>query len=128
MAKVNVSDKSSAKPSSEKTSSEDTGPAPDLSATVARVRWLMVISALTTAIAIAAVVGVLGYRFFNRGSIAGTIVNGTVFMPKGAHIDSTTISEGRIVVTFDLNGATEVRLFDLKTLQLIGQLNFATER
>ncbi len=124
MPKVNVSDKSSAK-----TESAQTDPASDLSATVARVRWLMVISALTTAIAIAAVVGVIGYRFFNRGnSAAGTIVNGTVFMPKGAHIDSTTISEGRIVVTFDLNGATEVRFFDLKTLQLIGQLHFATER
>ena len=46
-----------------------------------------------------------------------------MFLPKGAHIDSTTISEGRIVVTFDLNGATEVRFFDLKTLQQIGQLH-----
>ena len=124
MPKVNVSDKSSAK-----APSDNAEPTPDLSATVARVRWLMVISALTTAIAIAAVVGVIGYRFFNRGtSAAGTIVNGTVFMPKGAHIDSTTISEGRIVVTFDLNGAAQVRFFDLKTLQLIGQLNFTTER
>jgi hypothetical protein len=89
----------------------------------------MIISALTTALAIAAVVGVIGYRLFNRGNgAAGTIVNGTVFLPKGAHVDSTTISEGRIVVTFDMNGATEVRFFDLKTLQLIGQLHFATER
>jgi hypothetical protein len=101
----------------------------DLSATVARVRWLMIISALTTAIAIAAVIGVVGYRFYNRGNSAvDTIVNGTVFLPKGAHIDSTTISEGRIVVTFDLNGATEVRFFDLKTLQAIGELHFATQR
>jgi hypothetical protein len=119
MPNVNVSDKSSAK----------TEPANDLSPTLARVRWLMLISALTTAIAIAAVVGVIGYRVFNRGeSTAGTIVNGTVFLPKGAHVDSTTISEGRIVVTFDIAGATEVRFFDLKTLQLIGQLNFATQR
>jgi hypothetical protein len=82
----------------------------------------MIISALTTAIAIAAVIGVVGYRFFNHGnSVVDTIVNGTVFLPKGAHIDSTTISEGRIVVTFDLAGATEVRFFDLKTLQLVGQ-------
>ena len=63
-----------------------------------------------------AVVGVIGYRFFNRGGggNADAIVNGTVFLPKGVHIDSTTISEGRIVVTFDLNGATEVRFFDLE--------------
>jgi hypothetical protein len=119
MPNVNVSDKSSGK----------TEPAGDLSATVARVRWLMVISALTTAIAIAAVAGVIGYRFFKSGdSATGTIVNGTVFLPKGAHVDSTTISEGRIVVTYDLAGATEVRFFDLKTLQMIGQLHFATQR
>jgi hypothetical protein len=89
----------------------------------------MIISALTTAVAIAAVVGVIGYRFFRGGeSITGTIVNGTVFLPKGAHVDSTTISDGRIVVTFDIAGATAVRFFDLKSLQLIGELRFATER
>jgi hypothetical protein len=103
-------------------------PSDDLAATVARVRWLMIISALTTAIAIAAVAGVVGYRFFNRGNgAASTIVNGAVFLPKGAHVDSTTISDGRIVVTFDIGGATAVRFFDLKTLQLIGELRFGTE-
>lgn len=100
----------------------------DLAATVARVRWLMIISALTTAIAIAAVIGVIGYRVFNRGEgSTGTIVNGTVFLPKGAHVASTTISDERIVVTFDVGGATEVRFFDLKTLRLIGELRFGTE-
>jgi hypothetical protein len=109
--------------------SEKTDASQDLTATFARVRWLMIISALTTAVAIAAVIGVVGYRFFNRGeSTTGTIVNGTVFLPKGAHVDSTTISDGRIVVTFDVGGATEVRFFDLKSLQMIGQLHFATER
>ncbi len=124
MPKGNVSDKSSAKTEAEKLEADS-----DLSATVTRVRWLMIISALTTAIAIAAVIGVIGYRFYSRGNGAvDTIVNGTVFLPKGAHVDSTTISEGRIVVTFDLNGATEVRFFDLKTLQGIGELHFATQR
>ena len=99
-----------------------------LSATVARVRWLMIISALTTAIAIAVVFGLIGYRVYHRGeSTTATIVNGTVFLPKGAHVDSTTISDGRIVVTFDLDGSTQVRFFDLKTLQQIGQLRFGTE-
>jgi hypothetical protein len=109
--------------------SEQTDASQDLSTTFARARWLMIISALTTAVAIAAVIGVIGYRFFNRGeSATGTIVNGTVFLPKGAHVDSTTISDGRIVVTLDVGGATEVRFFDLKTLQQIGQLGFATQR
>jgi hypothetical protein len=113
----------------EKTNASQTDASQDLSATFARARWLMIISALTTAVAIAAVIGVIGYRFFKGGeSTTGTIVNGTVFLPKGAHVDSTTISEGRIVVTFDIAGATEVRFFDLKTLQQIGQLHFATQR
>ncbi len=100
----------------------------DLSATVARARWLMLISALTTAIAIAAVAGVIGYRLFAAGgSGPGTIVNGTVFLPKGAHIDSTTIANGRIVVTLDIGGTSQVRIFDIKTLKQVGQLGFATE-
>ncbi len=109
--------------------SEETGSSKDLTAAVARVRWLMIISGLTTAIAIAAVVGVIGYRVFSRGgSGAATISNGTVFLPKGAHVDSTTVSDGRIVVTLDVGGSSEVRIFDLKTLQLVGQLHFTTER
>jgi hypothetical protein len=108
---------------------EMTETSPELTATFARVRRLMIISGLTTLVAIAAVVGVIGYRVFHSGeSGTGTIVNGTVFLPKGAHVDSTTLSGGRIVVTFDVNGATEVRFFDAKTLQQVGQLQFATER
>ncbi len=119
----NISDKSA-----QKTESRQDAPA-DLTATVKRVRWLMIISALTTAIAIAAVIGAIGYRVFaGAGRAVGTITNGTVFLPKGAHVDSTTVGQDRIVVTFDVNGASEVRIFDLKTLQLIGQLHFATAR
>jgi hypothetical protein len=118
------SDKTS-KPS-EKTQKSETSP--ELTATFARVRRLMIISALTTAVAIAAVVGVIGYRFYEHGGSAGTIVNGTVFLPKGAHVDSTTIAGDTIVVTLDVAGSTQVRFFDRKTLQPIGQLGFATER
>ncbi|MGB6537334.1 MAG: DUF6476 family protein [Xanthobacteraceae bacterium] len=102
-------------------------PAKELNNAVTRVRWLMLISGLTTAIAIAAIIGVVGYRVFRSGG-APTIVNGTVFLPKGAHVDSTTIGNNRIVVTLDVGGASQVRIFDLKTLQQTGQLRFATER
>jgi hypothetical protein len=119
----NVSDNPSAK------ASEKIDASADLTAAVTRVRWLMVISGLTTLIAIVAVVGIIGYRVYtsDRSAVA-TITNGTVFLPKGAHVDSATISDGRIVVTLDVGGANEVRIFDLKTLQLVGQLHFATER
>ena len=112
---------------SDKTPDKTETPA-DLSATFARVRRLMIISALTTAVAIAAVIGVIGYRIFQRGENSGTIVNGTVFLPKDAHVDSTTLSGDTIVVTLDVGGATQVRFFDRKTLQMVGQLGFATER
>lgn len=89
----------------------------------------MIIAGLTTAMAIAAMIGSIGYRVYvSGGSAAGTITNGTVFLPKGAHVDSATVADGRIIVTFDVNGASEVRIFDLKTLQLVGQLHFGTER
>jgi hypothetical protein len=89
----------------------------------------MLISALTTAIAIAAVAGVIGYRLFRvGGSSTAAIVNGTVFLPKGAHVDSTTVADGQIVVTLSVAGASQVRIYDLKTLKQTGQLHFATER
>jgi hypothetical protein len=96
---------------------------------MARARRLMLISALTTAIAIAAVVGVIGYRVFaSGGSGAATISDGTVFLPKGARVVSTTVSGGRIVVTLDNAGASEVRIYDLKTLQQTGRLRFGIEQ
>ena len=89
----------------------------------------MLISAVTTAIAIAAVVGVVGYRVYRAGeSGAATIADGTVMLPKGAHVVSTTIGDGRIVVTLDIAGNSEVRIFDLKTLQQTGRLRFGTEQ
>ena|GEM_PF-314056 len=96
---------------------------------LAKVRLLMLISAVTTAIAIAAVIGVIGYRVYHAGgSGAATITDGTVVLPKGAHVVSTTIGDGRIVVTLDVGGQNEVRIFDLTTLQQTGRLRFGTER
>jgi hypothetical protein len=107
----------------------EAGSAKDLAAVAARARWLMLISALTTAIAIAAVAGVIGYRVFaGRGSGAGTITNGMVMLPKGARVVSTTVSAGSIVVTVDIGGVTEVRIFDRKTLLQTGRLSFGTEQ
>jgi hypothetical protein len=101
----------------------------DMAAVMARARRLMLISALTTAVAIAAVVGVIGYRLYSRGdSTAGAITNGTVFLPQGARVVSTTISGDSIVVTIEVAGATEVRIFDRKTMAQTGRLTFATEQ
>src|SRR5262245_38670053 len=95
---------------------------------VARVRWLMVISGITTMVAIAAVIGVIGYRVFKaEGSAGAAVADVTAQLPKGARIVSTAVAEDRIAVTLDIGGATEIRTFDLKTLKPVGRLKFATE-
>jgi hypothetical protein len=93
---------------------------------VAKVKWLMLISGVTTMVAIAAVIGVISYRVFKaEGSVASVDV--TALLPKGARIVSTAVAEDRIAVTVDIGGATEIRTFDLRTLKPVGRLRFATE-
>jgi hypothetical protein len=94
-----------------------------------RMRWLMAISGATTLIAIAAVLGVIGYRLFKQDgrAAAGTPAEVTSFLPKGARILSTATTEDRVVVTVESNGATEIHTFDVHTLRPAGRLRFATE-
>jgi hypothetical protein len=91
---------------------------------VAKVRWLMLISGVTTLVAIAAVVGVIGYRVFKAEGSAPEV---TALLPKGARIMAAAIAEDRIAVTVDVGGAIEIRTFDAKTLKPTGRLKFATE-
>jgi len=98
---------------------------PAAASIVARVRWLMLISGVTTMIAVAAVIGVIGYRLFkSEGSVTAEV---TALLPKGARIVSTAVAEDRIAVTVEVAGALEIRTFDLKTLRPVGRLRFATE-
>jgi hypothetical protein len=93
---------------------------------VAKVRWLMIISGVTTLVAIVAVTGVIGYRLFRtEGSLPRADV--TALLPKGARVIAISASADRIVVTIELAGALEARTFDLKTLAPAGSLRFATE-
>jgi hypothetical protein len=105
-------------------------PTDAVSPMMARARWVMVVSALTTALAIAAVLGVIGYRIFHAGRSAdapGAVAAGIVTLPKGARVVATATAGDRIVVTIDIAGSTEIRTFDANTLQEIGRLRFAPE-
>jgi hypothetical protein len=93
---------------------------------VARARVIMLISALTTALAIAAVVTVIGYRMFNNGAVT-IATDDMVQLPKGARILSTSASAGRLAVLIELDGANELRTFDIKTLKQTGRLRFTRE-
>lgn len=94
---------------------------------IAKARWLMLISAATTLVAIAAVVGVIGYRVFKAEGSAPVPSDVTALLPKGARILATAVAEDRIAVTVESGGAIEIRTFDLKTLRPTGRLRFATE-
>jgi hypothetical protein len=99
---------------------------PEQQKIVAKVRWLMLLSGFATLLGIAVVVGVIGYRFFRSGG-SGPPIEATATLPKGAKIIGTAVVEDRIAVTIDLGGTTEVRTFDLKTLEPRGRLRFANE-
>jgi hypothetical protein len=89
---------------------------------VARARTMMVISGLTTVLAIAAVVTVIGYRMYS--SAGNTPIEDAITLPKGARIVSIAGSGGRVAVLIDNNGTSEMRVFDLKTMKESGHLRF----
>jgi hypothetical protein len=101
-------------------------PTPEQAALFARVRRMMLIAGLTTAVAIAAVLIAIGYRLFRvEGSSVATDTTAT--LPRGARIISTGVAGDRLVVTLDIGGVTEIRTFDAHTLKPAGRLKFANE-
>ena len=101
-------------------------PTPEQAALFARVRRMMMIAGLTTAIAVAAVLIAIGYRLFRSEGSAITS-DTTAMLPKGARIVSTGVAGDRLVVTLDLGGMTEIRTFDAHTLKPAGRLKFVSE-
>ena len=101
-------------------------PTQEQAALFAKVRRMMLIAGLTTALAVAAVLIAIGYRLFrSEGSAVATDVTAT--LPKGARIVSTGTAGDRLVVTLDVGGMTEIRTFDAHTLRPAGQLKFVSE-
>jgi hypothetical protein len=93
---------------------------------VARARIIMLISALTTALAIGAVVAVIGYRMFG-GAGPVVAIDDLISLPKGARLISTSASAGRLAVLIEIDGVNELRTFDIKTLKQTGRLRFTRE-
>lgn len=92
---------------------------------VARARTMMLISGLTTVLAIAAVVTVIGYRMYAAGN---SPIEDVMALPKGARIVSMAGSGGRLAVMVDNNGIIEMHVFDLKTMKESGHLRFMNEQ
>jgi hypothetical protein len=102
-------------------------PTPEQAALFARVRRMMLIAGLTSALAVAVVLIAIGYRLYRSEGSPAALTDITASLPKGARIVSTGIAGDRLVVTLDTAGVTEVRTFDAKTLKPAGRLKFVSE-
>jgi len=89
---------------------------------VANVRRLMIIAALTTFIAVGAVITVIGYRVFRGEGRVPQTAAVSAALPAGAKVVSSAIGEGRLVLTVEINGAVELLSFDLNTLKSLGRV------
>jgi hypothetical protein len=103
-------------------------PTPEQAALMARVRRMMLIAGLTSALAVAVVLIAVGYRLYRgEGSPAAASADIIATLPKGARIVSTAVAGERLLLTLDIGGVTEIRTFDARTLKPAGKLKFVSE-
>ena len=102
-------------------------PTPEQAALFARVRRMMLIAGLTSALAVAVVLIAVGYRLYRGEGSPTASADITAALPTGARIVSTGIAGDRLVLTLDIAGLTEIRTFDAKTLKPAGRLKFVSE-
>ena len=82
---------------------------------------LLTMGATVTALAI--ILAIIGYRVFRAGERAPpSATDLTAVLPAGAKVISAAIGDGRLAVTIEINGATEIRLLDAHTLQPAGRV------
>ena len=97
---------------------------PEQAALVLRVRRMMLIAGLTTALTISAVLIAIGYRLFHEEGSAVVGPEVTELLPKGARILTTAVAGDRLIVVLESGGTTEIRSFDAHTLKPAGRLKF----
>jgi hypothetical protein len=101
---------------------------PEAERAIAKVRRLMMITSVTTFLAVAAVLVVIGYRVFRLGESAEpspAFADVAATLPAGAKVLSTSISNDHIVVAIDVGGVIELHTFDPDTLKPLGRLRLA---
>ncbi|MBN8996135.1 MAG: hypothetical protein J0H94_12990 [Rhizobiales bacterium] len=109
----------------------DDPPAPPLDPAVIKVeqrlRRLMLVGGLTLGIGILAVLGAIVYRISTAGGKALPAAPMEAKVPAGAKLVSTTAGEGRIVLTYEVGGATTLIFIDAGTLKPLGRLDLKPE-
>jgi hypothetical protein len=100
---------------------------PEAERAIRRVRRLMIIASVTTFLAVAAVLIVIGYRVSRLGESASPSTPQAVpVLPAGAKVLSSAVGEGRIVLTVEVGTAIELYSFDLATLKPLGHARFTS--
>ena len=94
---------------------------------VAKVRRLLMIASLTTFIAVAGVIGVIGYRVFSGEGRAHQAPDANAPWPNGARIVSSAMNDKRLALTIETPDGLEVRFFDLKTFKPLGRLRLGAQ-
>jgi len=90
---------------------------------IAKARRMMMLVTAATFLALAVVLGFIGYRVFHAGGSAPpAFADVTAALPPGAQVVSTAVGADHIVVTIEVNGVTEVLTFDPDTLKPLGRL------
>jgi hypothetical protein len=95
---------------------------PEAARIVAKVRRLMMIASLTTFVAVAVVIAVIGYRVFKGEGRAQAGLDADAPWPNGAHIVSSAMNDERLALTIETPNGLEVRFFDLRTFKPAGRL------
>src|SRR2546427_11917907 len=87
-------------------------PTPEQAALFARVRRMMLIAGLTSALAVAVVLIAVGYRLYRgEGSPAAASADIIATLPKGARIVATAGPGRRLGLTLDIGGGAGNRAF-----------------
>src|SRR5260221_12490611 len=93
-------------------------PTPEQAALFARVRRMMVIAGLTSALAVCIVLVAVGYRLYRgEGSATAATSDVTATLPKGARIVSTGTAGERLVGCLDTGGVTAIHTLEPQTLK-----------
>jgi hypothetical protein len=100
---------------------------PEQARLIARVKKLMAIPLLIMVAGFLTVFGVIAYRlYFKTPDKANPTIERVLMLPRGARVVSTTVNDGKLVVTVETGGTTEVLLFDLPSMQASGRFIIKT--
>ncbi len=100
---------------------------PEQAQLIARVKRLMALPLLIMVAGFLTVFGVIAYRlYFKTPPRQSPTIERVMNLPRGARVISTTVNDGKIVVTVETGGVTEVLMYDLATMQPTGRFIIKT--